>query len=276
MARASGSTAKTGPARGRPEGGDPGGTEARRPRVATTSKAGRAARAVPAPGGAAAVRARVSPALGLVLVFVSVLLAQGLSIYTYQHVRIGAGFYPVTFAARLLAVAVVGFGVLRLSPGELGLGWPRLSRAGWGWVAAAAVVFPLAVLPWLGIDSYQAAYAARRSQTPELAAALGSFVAFTVSTTLPWELLHRSFLLHATRILLERAGLAAVVAGTVAILVTQSFEVLFHLVKPPLEALAMAIASPALSWLAFRTRSVWVPVLLHLEVEVVFFFTVLR
>lgn len=213
---------------------------------------------------------------GLVLVIVSTLLAQGIAIYTYQHLRIGGGFYPATFAARLLVPLGVGFGLLRMRPGEMGLAWPHLSRAHWGLFGAVLFALPLLALPLLELDTYQASYTAQRHATPDFVPALWRFAAFTVSTTLPWEILHRGFLLHALRMTLQRNGLRLAAAATAAILVTQSFEVLFHFVKPPLEAIAMAFASPLLSWLAFRTRSLLLPLLLHLEVEILFFLVVLR
>ena len=94
---------------------------------------------------------------------------------------------------------------------------------------------------------------------------------FTGSTLTGWEFLHRGFLLMGlVYILTERERLSAPTASITAIALVWAFEVLFHFIKPELEALGMLVGSPVLSWLALRTRSIWIPFLIHLLVELLF------
>lgn len=238
-----------------------------------TSLKSRRSRAAP---GASTAGLLDEPIHQFALIVMAALLAQGLSFYSIRHVRIGAGFFPVTLLARTVLPLFVAWIVLRIPLIELGFGRPQnLERKHWGILGAVVILLPLVAIQLLQLDAYQDHYAQRRRATPDFAANALRFTLFTVSTTIPWEILHRGVLLHTSRRSLQRAGLPLAAASIAAIVVTQSFETLFHFAKPPLEAIAMGLASPMLSWMAFRTRSIWIPLLLHLEVEVLFFLFVL-
>jgi membrane protease YdiL (CAAX protease family) len=90
-----------------------------------------------------------------------------------------------------------------------------------------------------------------------------------------WELFFRGFLLFGLREVLRAGGRDG--ADTIAILVTASFEVLYHFIKPsPLEACGMLLGSPILSYVALRHGSVWIPLLGHVWIEYLWFMAVWR
>jgi CAAX prenyl protease-like protein len=178
-------------------------------------------------------------------------------------------FFYATAASRLLVFAV-GIG-LGLSLRQLGVATAPTLRRGEGKALLVAVlVVTLLALPLLGIESYRAAYAG-------LGVGDGRerwlrWALFTASTTLSWELCYRGFLLFGVREILRPT--VGGFADGIAILFTLCFEVLAHLIKPPTEALAMLVGSPALSWLALRHGSVWIALLVHVWIEFLWFVSV--
>lgn len=210
---------------------------------------------------------RAARELGLVVF--AALAVQAVAAYGHRSLQV-EGFYYATLLARI-GVPLALLRPLRLPLRGLGLRWPSGPGPRPGAVVVAFLVLTIVAIALMGDTSYQAAYeGARRGEVGDRAQ---RFVLFTLSTTLPWEFFHRGFLLHATRTVLDRAGGAAF-ATAVAVLLTASFEVLFHFQKPPLEALAFLVASPVLSLIALRTGSLLLPLLLHVWVELLFFLVV--
>jgi hypothetical protein len=81
-----------------------------------------------------------------------------------------------------------------------------------------------------------------------------NFMVFTLSTLTGWEFLHRSFLLMGIVCILGRNNRVDKPAGQqTALLIVWIFEVLFHLVKPRMEALGMLVGSPFLSYVTLKT-----------------------
>jgi membrane protease YdiL (CAAX protease family) len=81
---------------------------------------------------------------------------------------------------------------------------------------------------------------------------------FWIFSWLPgWELLHRYLLLRRAAIQWPRFGW----------LLIPFFEVTYHLMKPGLEALGMAIFSLLLTWWALKRRNLLLPLLAHLIIE---------
>lgn len=210
--------------------------------------------------------------LKLAAVVVSVLAAQACARWFPALAdRLGlpaqlGGFYYATFALRTLVPLACAALVLRAPLRELGLRWPVLRPGDARWLAAAGIGVGLLCIPLLQMESYRAAYTPRPARF---------FLLFTLSTTLPWELLHRGFLLFGVRRTLAAGGIDARAAAGIALLFTLVFEVTQHLVKPPLEALALFVGSPLLSWLAFRTDSLLIPLAAHLVIEALFYVLVL-
>ena len=177
-------------------------------------------------------------------------------------------FYWATAASRI-AVLLIVCGAFGISLWKLGLGKPRLSHREAAWILAVVVAATLVALPVLGMQSYQNAYKG-----------IGNFgtsgwLSFLTSTTFSWELFFRGFVLFGVRELLRTGGRGAD-ADTLAILITACFEVLSHLPKPPEEALAMLVGSPAMSWLALRHQSIWIPAAGHVWIEFLWFMSVWR
>ena len=153
-----------------------------------------------------------------------------------------------------------------------------MSTAGWRALLAAAAA--LLVVAFAGIyfmSGYFSFYSSSfRGPGDGTAERFSNFMIFTASTLTGWEFLHRAFLLMGLRYALaEREGVPERTATLVAVAVVWAFEVVFHFIKPPLEALGLLVGSPLLSWLALRTRSIWVPFLVHLLVEILFILTLI-
>jgi hypothetical protein len=182
-------------------------------------------------------------------------------------------FYYATAVARVALPWLCVWLLLGPSLRELGLAQPRVGARELLWLGAALAVGTAMALLVLGSASYQDAY--RGSRQAAFWPAFVRFGMFTLSATVPWELLHRGFLLHGLHAILLRSGAPAPRATTLAILVTTCFETLFHLVKPPHEAIGMLIGSPLLSWIALRHQSLWIPALAHLWIEALFFAMIL-
>jgi hypothetical protein len=98
-----------------------------------------------------------------------------------------------------------------------------------------------------------------------------NFMIFTLSTLTGWEFLHRSFLLMGVVYLLGRDNrVGETTLHQIAVLIVWIFEVLFHFIKPQMEAVGMLLGSPFLSYITLKTGSIWPAFLIHLGVEIVF------
>lgn len=107
-------------------------------------------------------------------------------------------------------------------------------------------------------------------------ARLVNFTVFTLSTLPGWEFLHRGFLLMGTAYFLQKNdGLEPAASHRSAVMMVWVFEVMFHLVKPPMEAFGMLLGSPLLSYVTIRTGSIWPAAAIHLGVETVFILAVM-
>jgi len=210
----------------------------------------------------------------LYLLIGSSLVVQGFVHYFGQQnpdLRFG-NFYFATALARTVVPLACVVGVLRIPLRRLGFGVPRISKRDGLALTGLLVVGTAIALLVLQLDSYQGAY--RQLQRGSFSARLSAWALFTLSATVPWELFHRGFLLHGVRELCTRHAIPAERAATLAILFTACFEVIFHFSKPPEEAIGMLIGSPILSVMAFRFRSLWVPLLVHLWIELLWFLMV--
>lgn len=100
------------------------------------------------------------------------------------------------------------------------------------------------------------------------------FMLFTASTLIGWEVLHRGFLLGGGQYCLtEHFKVHPKAAAIIMVMIVCVFEVLFHIKKPIYEALGMLVASPLLSYLTIKTRSLWPALTFHLLIEVMFGFS---
>lgn len=215
---------------------------------------------------------RRSPAVPAFIVIVfTALMAQLIGSYYARALMVGEYFYLSWLLLRILLPLAVLM-LLRIPLSEIGLGLPRVdSRAARVVIAGAALL----VAAFAGIyfmsgyfSFYDGSFAgADGGRTGRFA----NFMIFTASTLPGWEFLHRGFLLMGLRYALAgRDAVPEKTAALIAVAIVWVFEVVFHFTKPPLEALGLLVGSPLLSWLALRTRSIWLPFLFHLAVEILF------
>jgi membrane protease YdiL (CAAX protease family) len=100
------------------------------------------------------------------------------------------------------------------------------------------------------------------------------FLIFTVSTIIGWEVLHRGFLLGGGQYCLtQHYKINPTAAAVIITVIVCIFEVLFHIKKPIYEAIGMIFASPLLSYLTIKTRSLWPALTFHLLIELAFGFS---
>jgi membrane protease YdiL (CAAX protease family) len=189
--------------------------------------------------------------------------------YHADALVLGRDFYLSWLILRIvLPVAVLL--LLGVPLKRVGLGLPRVDRN-----TLLVMIFGTAFLliVFIGIYSMQGYfdYYSGAFQSGGRAGRFAQFLVFTSSTLTGWEFLHRGFLLFgALYILTEHEEIPGPVAAGIAVCLVWAFEVLFHFIKPEVEAAGMLIGSPLLSWLALRTRSIWMPFLMHFMVELLF------
>lgn len=216
------------------------------------------------------------PALKIYSIYLCVLLVQMLVYYYPTLWVLGSEFRASTFFSRTLAPLIVSVGMLGYSARDMGLGSPRVSPKIWKWVGLFFVLIVLAV-SLLRFSQNSHEFYSYLNQPQSLGARFWSFAVFTLSTLPAWEILHRSFLLFGLKNILTRDfNLKREVVLPVVLANVCAFEVLFHFQKPMVEALGMVVASGALSWLALETESIWIPMVLHHFIEVVFFLVIAR
>jgi len=204
----------------------------------------------------------------LVIVFTA-LLVQLLGRYHAEGLVIGSSFY-LSWVLLRIAVPVSVLMALGVPLSRIGLGVPKIDRkTGRIIILVVALLFVAFILIYFFENYFN--YYSGSFQAETRLGRLTSFLIFTASTLTGWEFLHRGFLLMGVSyILSERERLSVPVSSSMALGLVWVFEVVFHFIKPELEAVGLLVGSPFLSWLALRTRSIWVPFFLHLLVELLF------
>lgn len=206
---------------------------------------------------------------GVFVIIFTALMAQLVGRYHAGSLIIGDGFYLSWLLLRI-ALPVVVLLAMRIPLSCAGIRMPDMDRKTGTIVAmiVALVVISFAFIYFF--ESYFKSYSGSFTGAGRIDR-FWSFMIFTASTLTGWEFLHRGFLLMGILyVLTERERLPASTASIIAVAVVWTFEVVFHFIKPELEALGMLVGSPVLSWLALRTRSIWVPFLIHFLVELLF------
>ncbi len=205
----------------------------------------------------------------VLIILFAALLVQLIGRYHAGELILGGSFY-LSWVVLRIAVPVAVLLALKIPLSRIGLGMPKIDRT----TGKIIILVVIVLLGAFGLiyffDSYFGYYTGA-FQAGDRAGRFASFGLFTASTLTGWEFLHRGFILMGVLyILSEREGLGVPVSSTAALGIVWVFEVVFHFLKPELEAFGMLIGSPFLSWLALRTRSIWVPFLIHLFVELLF------
>jgi membrane protease YdiL (CAAX protease family) len=211
----------------------------------------------------------------MIIVFTA-LVAQLIGTYHAKSLILGDYFYLLWVILRI-ALPIAVLLALKVPLSKIGLGLPRFDRLTKILVIVAGVIL---VAAFGGIyffkgyfNFYSAAFADPYGSS---ISRFINFMIFTGSTLTGWEFLHRGFILMGLYYLLsERDAIPAETAAGIAIATAWVFEVVFHFIKPELEAVGLLVGSPLLSWLALRMRSIWVPFLLHFLVELLFIATLI-
>ncbi len=210
------------------------------------------------------------------VIICTAIAAQLIGSYHAKSLILGDYFYLLWVILRI-ALPVAVLLVLKVPLAKTGLGLPRFDRVTRNLVIAASIILILAFTGIYFLKGYFTFYSSAFSGSGD--GGLGrfaNFMIFTSSTLTGWEFLHRGFLLMGLYyVLSERDAIPADTAARIAIAVVWVFEVVFHFIKPEIEALGLLVGSPFLSWLALRTRSIWVPFILHFLVELLFIATLL-
>jgi membrane protease YdiL (CAAX protease family) len=205
------------------------------------------------------------------VIIVTALMIQFLGSYHAGSFIIGTYFYALWVLLRI-AIPVGILLILKVPLSQIGLGLPRFDRKTKTIVIIAVLILLIAFIGIYFLRGYFSFYStAFAEQGDGGVARFANFMIFTGSTLTGWEFLHRGFLLMGiSYVLTERDNVRAETAVKIAVAVVWIFEVVFHFIKPELEALGLLVGSPMLSWLALRTRSIWVPFLIHFLVELLF------
>jgi membrane protease YdiL (CAAX protease family) len=206
----------------------------------------------------------------MVIIFTA-LMIQFLGSYHAGSFIIGNYFYALWVLLRI-AIPVGVLLILKVPLSKIGLGLPRFDRKTKNIVILAVAILIVAFIGIYFLRGYFNFYSAAFTEQGDGGLTrFANFMIFTSSTLTGWEFLHRGFLLMGIcYVLTERENVKAETAVKIAVAVVWIFEVVFHFIKPELEALGLLIGSPMLSWLALRTRSIWVPFLIHFLVELLF------
>ena len=207
-----------------------------------------------------------------VILIITALCAQFLGRYfATKYFVIGNYFYSMWVILRI-AIPVAVIALLKIPLNDLGLGLPKVDKTMRTVLIGASL---LLIAAFAGIYFYQGYYSSYSgsftSGAGDRAQRFMNFMIFTSSTLTGWEFIHRCFLLMGLSYLFTaREKIDPGTAGAIAVAIVWIFEVVFHFVKPPLEAGGLLIGSPLLSYLALRTGSIWPAFFMHLLVEVLF------
>ena len=215
---------------------------------------------------------RRSPAIPAFMVIIfTALMAQLIGTYYARALVVGDYFYLSWLILRILLPCIVLL-LLKIPLTEIGLGLPIVDRRMARVLIAGAVVLVAAFAGIYFMSGYFSFYTGSFTGSDGgRAGRFANFMIFTSSTLTGWEFLHRGFLLLGLRYALgAREKIPERNAALIAMAIVWVFEVVFHFIKPPVEALGLLVGSPLLSWLALRTRSIWLPFLFHLAVEILF------
>lgn len=207
----------------------------------------------------------------IVLIFSS-LLAQLLAKY-YSSFFVVGYFNLLSLFVRFGLPITAWVFIFKFSKKDMGLRLPTMKKTDWIAILIVLIGTPLVMRLTLVDSSYFDYYSdSFANNQADLFVRLKYFMEFTVSTLFGWEFLHRSYLLFGLCLLLRRANLSLSLSQTMAICVTSSFEVLYHFLKPDLEAWGILLFSPVLCILAFRTKSVLPALGIHLYIELAFIY----
>lgn len=206
------------------------------------------------------------------ILVISTIVTLLLGVYYNRHFIIGQSFNTLRLGLYLAVPLALNSFYFQLSWRDLGLGRPqRVSAQVWRWIWILVFGFPLILVISSLNTNYLDYYPQFRDSTTSWIDRLSRFSIFTATTLLGWEFLLRSFFTFTClHLLVKKWKLSETLAETLVILWVLSIETCYHFIKPDMEAWGVLIFSPLLTWMALRFRSFWIPLGLHIYVEVGF------
>jgi membrane protease YdiL (CAAX protease family) len=215
--------------------------------------------------------AKRSPISQLCILIVGVLLALTCARYYYHHLILGQSFYLLRILLYIGVPLLLNHFVFKLSWKDMGLCFPQIDKNLGLILLGILILLPVFISLIFLSDDYMGSYTRYTTSATSEWARLKRFSIF-IGTSIPgWEFMFRGFMLFALKIILEKKfKVEKSLAIVIPILWVMCFEVTYHFIKPDLEAFGMVLASPILSWLAIRSKSFWLPMFVHLYIEMVF------
>jgi hypothetical protein len=214
------------------------------------------------------------------------LIVQFITVYFGWEYLVYNGFCGLIFLIRTIVPIGIG-SLIGLSFCEMGVALPGGGKN----LAACFIFLMLLIVPFVfwcfSFESMRSFYYSNFSSFKGDKAGFARYFAFfTISTNLPWEFLHRGFLLFGLEKTLRsfepqfyiekqnenQPGAIKPIdnSGFLAMMFVLVFETVYHFSKPAMEALGMSAASILLSVIALKSRSIFYPMLLHACIEIFF------
>ncbi|WP_282109852.1 CPBP family glutamic-type intramembrane protease [Shewanella algicola] len=204
-----------------------------------------------------------------------VLLSQVVGVYVSNSFLASGGFKGYWILSRLVLPFIVVF-LLAIPLKHLYFSRPTINRET---LIFMGVLFGLLLCLFIYLQFFAADYLSHYRHGRSLeglreSGAFQRFLIFTASTIIGWEIIHRGFLLGGGQYCLTKHyKVNPAAAAVIMTIIVCIFEVLFHIKKPIYEAVGMIFASPLLSCLTLKTRSLWPALTFHLLIELAFGFS---
>ena len=205
----------------------------------------------------------------------TILLVQVVGVYVSNSVLAFEGFKGYWVLSRLVFPFILAF-LLAIPLKHLYFSKPHINREN---LMIMSVFIGLLLCVFVYLQFFAADYLShyrngRSLESLREAERFLRFLIFTASTIIGWEIIHRGFLLGGGQYCLTKHyKINPVAAAIIMVVIVCIFEVLFHIKKPIYEAVGMIIASPLLSYLTIKTRSLWPALTFHLLIELAFGFS---
>ncbi len=213
--------------------------------------------------------ALISPFL---IIITAAILIQLIGRYHATEVFVFKRYFYTLWVVLRIGVPFIIILSLEMPFSRLGLRLPEIDRR---MAVGVGLIFGLLIVGFIGAQFYHSYFNSYANVfqlgVVDKFSRLINFLIFTSSTLIGWEIFHRGFLLMGIRyVLIEKEGVSDATAIQIAIAIVWIFEVVYHFIKPEPEAFGLLIGSPVLSYIAIRSKSIVLPFLIHLSVEILF------
>ena len=208
-----------------------------------------------------------------IIIFTAILM-QLLGRYYSSRVLVLGNYFQALWVVLRIIIPIVVLYALKIPLSELGIGLPQIDKK---FLKILISLIVIVVIVFVGIYFYKGYFQSYSGQFQagnfSKLGRVKNFMIFTSSTLIGWEFIHRCFLLMGLIYFLKaRDKVDFDTSVKIAICIVWIFEVVFHFIKPKLEAFGLLAGSPILSYVAVRTKSIWIPLIAHFIVEVLFIY----